>query len=552
MRRNLARPIERAATQLYRYLNTPRALSCYLLTKNGEWDTLATMAIDPAHYLDTPSGAEKLRRDAQATDFLRKFEGLPTSFDLEKRALDSFKACEEQCAITNYMLDMLTTFPKDNPLADALIDILSKARKIVRKIMGPLPAYLDGRFGPGTSFELRGTAFSTLADKLWCNPNVTSEAYAVWRHTVDGSAWDRSRLELGLPHYELCRGNRFTTVAKDAKSKRGICIEPLGNLYCQLGVGSHLKDRLAQVGIYVQRDPLPACPIKLMRSKPRPNGQHIHRQLAEMASRDGMWATIDLSNASDTVARNLVRELLPKQWYLLLSSLRSPKTRMPDGTWVHLEKFSSMGNGFTFELETLLFAAIAAAAAGLEVGVDLFVYGDDIIVPTRASANVLAALESFGFTPNRSKTFTQGSFRESCGGDYFAGFDVRSVFLKEEPSDPTEWTSLHNALWRKWPRATHTLRYLVEQIPTLWRHFGPSRAGDLVLQTSYPAKWRPSVRTEADILWIRGVVRTPLKLPLERWGDQLMLPLALLGVPSSGISPRGEIVGLRKVSISVS
>lgn len=550
MRHNLARPIHRVATQLYRSLNTPRALTMELLVRHREWDQLVTMTLDPRNYLDTPSGAEKYRRDSQATDFLRKCDAVPASFDRVKSAMDSFQVSEKQCASTNYLLDCLATFGGESPIEQALIDILSKARKIVRKVMGPVPDSLAGRFGPGTSFELQGSAFSTLADKLWITPGVTQEASAVWRHTFDGTYWARRRLELGLPYQQRVRGNRFTTVPKDAKTDRGICVEPLGNLYCQLGVGGYLKERLARVGLFVNRNNTPVCPIQRLRTVPRPNGQTIHRELAEIASRDGSWATIDLSNASDTVARNLVRDLLPEEWYLLLASLRSPKTRLPDGRWVHLEKFSSMGNGFTFELETLIFAALAAAVSGLSLGEDLFVYGDDIIVPTHASADVLACLAAFGFTPNERKSFTSGPFRESCGGDYFVGYDVRGYFCKSEPSSPVEWIAMHNQLGKRFPSARHLHRTVIEQIPTRWRLFGPSRAGDLVLHSTVSRRWKSAFID--GIHFVKGVAQEPVKIPLDRWGSEFTVALALLGAQSSGLSPRGEVRGLREVSLSIS
>jgi hypothetical protein len=215
-----------------------------------------------------------------------------------------------------------------------------------------------------------------------------------------------------------------------------------------------------------------------------------------------------------------------------------------------LEKFSSMGNGFTFELETLIFAALAAAVSDLTLGENLFVYGDDIIVPTHASSNVLAVLRTFGFTPNTKKTFTSGSFRESCGGDYFLGYDVRSVFLKSEPSSPVEWIALHNHIRAKWPGAKHTLRVVIEQLPNVARLFGPSRLENTVLHSDDSRRWKS--RTRDGITTVLGVVVDALKIPLSRWGDEFIVSLALLGVSSDGISPRGEVSGWRRVSLSIS
>ena len=160
-----------------------------------------------------------------------------------------------------------------------------------------------------------------------------------------------------------------------------------------------------------------------------------HMRLARLASAGRLsCATIDLSNASDTVAYQLVKLVLPPDWFELLISLRAPFTDM-DGKRVRLEKFSSMGNGFTFALETLLFWTLCDTVSNGEAQV-LRVFGDDIIVDTAHAKACVKALEFFGFTPNAKKTFLEGPFRESCGGDYFNGVSVRAVYVKNLPDEP--------------------------------------------------------------------------------------------------------------------
>jgi len=58
------------------------------------------------------------------------------------------------------------------------------------------------------------------------------------------------------------------------------------------------------------------------------------------------------------------------------------------------------------------------------------VYGDDIIVPVVYVADVVRALESFGFRVNTSKSFWTGKFRESCGKEYYDGEDVSIVRVR--------------------------------------------------------------------------------------------------------------------------
>jgi len=109
-----------------------------------------------------------------------------------------------------------------------------------------------------------------------------------------------------------------------------------------------------------------------------------------------------------------------------------------------------MGNAVTFPLETLVFWTIAQAVQftveleshptkqyynGLHVPVENYpkctVFGDDCIVDDRIANIFIKMLEVVGFQTNVEKTF-MGScrFRESCGGDYLAGYDVRPYYLK--------------------------------------------------------------------------------------------------------------------------
>lgn len=540
----------KVASRLYLTLDTPISLSCEILLRAKEWDQLATKAIDPRTYIDTSIGANRFRLDAQAVDFLRKNDSLPTSIDKERAALDSFEACEKQCFEQNYFLELIDLLPPGEPVVDEYVRILARARKLIGRVLGRMPDGLDGRFGPGTSFELKGNVTTTLADKMWVTPHVTPSAELIFRHVTDDSHWMRKRTELGLPYLAYCQGNRFTTVPKDGKTRRGICIEPLGNLQCQLGVGSFLKERMASIGIYIQREPS-VGPLEALTRRRRPNGQELHRKLAEMASLTGEFATIDLSNASDTVAYGLVKKLLPDDWFTLLDSLRSPKT-LVKGKWVRLEKFSSMGNGFTFELETLIFLGLIAAVTGLQAGREFWVYGDDIIIPATHYEDVAAVLKMSGFTPNMRKSFSRGPFRESCGGDFFLGMDVRSYFCTEIPDSPLVWIAMHNALRRRLPvnrKSRSLLALIVEQIPSKFQLSGPSWVGDVVLHRPRHT-WR--VREKDGIKWLAGVAAQSRSIPLDRWGGEFVITLALLGVPSDGIVPRGSVPTMKRCHISIS
>lgn len=553
--------LRKVAMSLYEHLNTPRSLSCFLLLKYGssplDGDQLVTLTTDPRNYMDTTVGAELFRRDTQATDFLRKSPLVITSFDLKKRALDVFHECEAQCKVTNEFLGLLQlrTQASNIPVCDEIRRILDGARKIAGRILGSIPDDLPGRFGPGTSAELKGSTYATVADKLLTKPFVTPDCQALFEHEFWRTHWGRSRLVAGLPLPGTIRGNRFTTVPKDSKSLRGICVEPLGNLWVQLGIGGYLKRRLAGVGLKVGRSSVPQDPIQRLSAAPSSDGQSFHRNLAREGSVRGEWCTIDLSNASDTVATELVRWVLPPDWFELLYACRSPKTFI-NGSWVHLEKFSSMGNGFTFELESLIFAAILAAGLGLKVGRDCFVYGDDIVIPGTSGRDAMAILRAVGFTPNGKKSFIDGPFRESCGGDYFLGTDVRSVYAKASFESPVEWVALHNLIRRKWPQFGAVLHRIVERLPTRLRVFGPEFLGDSVLHAD---TYRTITRKGDRYKWQRyvaAIVVDPVKVPLDRWSPEMVITTILCGARSNRgvgfLTPRGGPAGYRIRLASVS
>jgi hypothetical protein len=358
-----------------------------------------------------------------------------------------------------------------------------------------------------------------------------------WHFTAWSRALTKDHPDRSDP--DSVRGNRFTTVPKDATQNRGIAVEPSINGFYQLAVGQLLRRRLSKYGINLEE------------------GQTIHRRVACEASIYNHFSTIDLSSASDTVSKNLVKLLLPGDWYQLLDSLRSPVTQIGDKT-VYLNKFSSMGNGFTFELETLIFLVLSIVTyefqgKHLTAGSDVFVYGDDIIVPREGVECLISLLRFSGLTVNRKKTFITGSFKESCGGDFFSGVNVRPHYLKEYPNDPQTWISLANGIRRMVVNHNHSggrvrmpqrawFRAL-DHLPTNIRRLrGPDALGDLVIhdcEERWSYRWRHSIRFIR--VW-RPVTRG---IPLSKWSPLVQLASALYGVPSTGPILRGSVKGYK-------
>lgn len=174
------------------------------------------------------------------------------------------------------------------------------------------------------------------------------------------------------------------------------------------------------------------------------DSQVPNQELAQKASISGNLATLDLSEASDRVSNQLVRNLFHHWPHLreAVDSCRSRKADVPGHGVIRLAKFASMGSALTFPIESMVFLTIVFMAKEEELRRPLTkqdiksmfgqvrIYGDDIIVPVGLAPAVVRLLETFGLKVNRNKSFWNGKFRESCGGDYFRGHDVTIVRLR--------------------------------------------------------------------------------------------------------------------------
>lgn len=469
----------------------------------GDWEYLSSMEVDPRVY----TCPETYLKDAQLCSFFRKHPGLPLGVNTEKAAIANFWEAEKMCFGTNRRLEPLQTDVLH--YGSRMGEFITLWRKKIAEVLGKCPSFdelADNlRFGPGSTYRNTGPNVP-LAHKLmegYTRTTTMAQCLPSWESTAWGYHASGCRTQV-LPEcgevaevepshvmvsyapreFEVVRGNRFTTVPKDAKKDRGICVEASLNVAYQLAVGTRISKGLKRVYRWCKKVQ-----------------QEYHRLLARLGSLTRAVATIDLRMASDTVCIGLVELLLPPDWFALLMRLRSSHTLI-EGKWVRLEKFSSMGNGFTFELETLIFLTLAKALEDQEgVREDLFtpglttsVFGDDIIVPTSLSETMISCLRFFGFDTNKGKTFVSGLFRESCGGDFMSGYDVRPHFQKEEVSEPRQLISLANGVRRVTMRLEHFgpsrfhyrpwLRCL-DAIPSNIRRLrGPVELGDLVIHDS--------------------------------------------------------------------
>lgn len=176
--------------------------------------------------------------------------------------------------------------------------------------------------------------------------------------------------------------------------------------------------------------------------------QTVMQTLAQNGSCTGIIATGDMKNASDrnrrVRARRIFRNVPVVRWlmnnaisthFIMPVNCRS-KTELKAGKPIarELNMLSTMGNGLTFPLLALdIYSSICVAISddhNYDARLEVYVYGDDFIVPTRFFESACAGLERAGYQINRSKSFIRSAFRESCGGDFYKGHNVTPIRLK--------------------------------------------------------------------------------------------------------------------------
>lgn len=393
-------PVSRKKYQL-RTADFPLSRS---LTDEFVADLKAVIELDPspeATYLGEQFLTKFVELDKQSASLRRS------------RAIEKWLKTEATNSITN---SRLRAFAGSDSV-DVLPGIsarrfLDRLRVIVAQIV-PFTPSLDvanGGFSGGASTSAR-RAESHPALKFLDKADVTRPALPVFREVIRGTRWADHFGDSGLEP-RFVSGNVLFTVPKNANIDRVACKEPDLNMFLQKSLGNQIRSCLRRAGIDL-------------------NDQSRNRELARIGSVTGSLLTLDLSSASDSVTIELVKAVMPSDWFYYLDLFRSPLTEI-DGVQHVNEMFSSMGNGFTFELESLLFYAITrtvAYFAGVR-GV-ISVYGDDIIAPTEIGQDLISALSFYGFSTNVDKSFMDGPFRESCGAHWHGGLDVSPFYLRQ-------------------------------------------------------------------------------------------------------------------------
>lgn len=350
-----------------------------------------------------------------------------------------------ECSVDGLEVDLFDS----NPMHDYDLDLdWGGFRNFVARI--------TSQFGPIDHYGLRPSDYDDCGGK----PLRSSDPFVLHPKHGPGAVSDRydgtkydlpywtQRLESVFPYdFFGCPNSGFTdrvrflefpsrlhAVPKTQSGPRLIAAEPTAHQWVQGAVARWLEQKIAA-------SPLKAC-IDF-------RNQEASRHLAREASRSRMFATVDLSSASDRLTCRLV-EFCFQSNRSLLDALHACRTRAvsmsfkgnDDSDIILLRKFSTQGSAVTFPVQTIVFTYVALWACALTFNMRDFrnlgkllpmvrVFGDDIIVPTDAYPVLVRLLTSLRLKVNESKSFAHGYFRESCGMDAYAGSDVTPAYLRQ-------------------------------------------------------------------------------------------------------------------------
>jgi hypothetical protein len=361
---------------------------------------------------------------------------------------------------------------EDSSSRDRLFDLLTCVQKSADRMSGLIGLVevdkLNFRHGPGAVSDLRSGSYK-YSFPGWSDRLDQAVPFSEFGCTPIGMM-DRLSLD-GLDVDFSERSSRLIAVPKTQKGPRLIAAEPLANQWVQQGVRDVLYRQVRSTSL---RESLGF------------ESQEISRTLALRSSVDRRLATVDLKSASDSVSCWLVQRAFRRNEFLL-RLLRACRTRYlsngldkkrPELT--KLRKFSCQGSALTFPIQSLIFYSIAVGVGKYlnrwksysELSREVRVFGDDIILPVQWEPLLEEVLDLLFLKVNRSKTFVDGYFRESCGMDAWEGYDVTPphVTMRSDESDPRTIASnvavsnnfFKKGLWNAshWLRTTITDRLL--------------------------------------------------------------------------------------------
>lgn len=348
--------------------------------------------------------------------FMKKLRGPYTETTLNKHKRD-FVATDNLIGALNH----------DNDF-DALI--INEASFLIRDVFSCVESQeqFDGLFkprpGPGAT-NTPSHHYERYAINKIGNIDVEMMLYD-WMYYNHQSLHDSSATITDKWLTEDTYTSRLKAVPKTFGKPRLICIEDNEMQFLQQGLKSLMYKT-------IQTHPLTMGKVNF-------DDQTVNQRFALEASKHLQLATIDMSEASDRISKVLVDKLFSRsplmQYYL---SILSTNVISIDGLNYQCYKFAPMGSGICFPVMSIvhwaLIRAIMVLSSDLSDCIDsLHVYGDDIILSSKAYAAVTTILPRFGMKLNTDKSYVTSHFRESCGVDAYNGIKVTPVYLKHTPT----------------------------------------------------------------------------------------------------------------------
>lgn len=359
---------------------------------------------------------------------VHQFEMMALSGSLLKKYRDEVSEDAERLALAKFLRSNELCKSFELGTGETEVDALmigEFCESIARFFASPIfnRSFYEDHFGVGPGSSL-GSPTTSFFSKI-ANSRLTfdkPELPFLFREAISSEAtWSETETARSRCGSEMVVGNVLSHVPKTRDITRTICTEPLLNMLYQKGIGAAIESRLVSFfGIRLDRQPA------------------INVKMARLGSERSLFSTIDLESASDSISMNLLSKVLPSHVLTWLKIARSANTILPSGEVIELHMVSSMGNAFTFPLETAIFACAVAAVYRVRnipftrcdsEAPNFGVFGDDITCLPESFNSVVRLLSLLGFRVNSSKSFNTGDFRESCGGDFYRGKNVRGVYI---------------------------------------------------------------------------------------------------------------------------
>lgn len=384
------------------------------------WDLEPWLSAEP-HFVSDMSVKQAYARNL-ADSFYKKLCPNGNSTDADIAALKKFKSINDRIPSTPF------EFSANNEAESCFWDyFINNFNRCVGFDVGDRNFDLEFiresmRTGPGAAQKANADTMVTKlfeGDITYC----TSDQLIPWYRSAlaETGLWSEAEM-LRSSKFRFLRveGGKLFFAPKNAEISRTCCTEANLNMLFQMSLGAFFEYRLEKhFGISLSTQP------------------DFNRELARVGSIQESFGTIDKVSASDSMSWQLILRILEDGFTkAVLSRSRSETAVLPDGSKVVLNMISTMGNGFTFPLQTIIFAS-AVRACYQVMGFPCHcpktqygVFGDDIIVRREVYGFYCRMITKLGFEVNVAKSFNTGPFRESCGHDYFRGHNVRGVYVR--------------------------------------------------------------------------------------------------------------------------